>query len=137
LFVAPASRADDDAIDSEISTMTSAATSRIPAAKAASASIEGFNAPARSSRMRLDRGQHAWLHATRDTGLTVLCGVAWITFERGLDDVVRQPGESFVVPAATTVLIGPLRGAVELAARGVFEMPGHGEDHAATIEQSH
>ncbi len=93
--------------------------------------------PARLARLELDRIQHVWLLATEATDLTAISGVAWITFERNTDDVVILPGQSFLVPAGTMVLVGTLRGSAKLVARGAFDVSDHGEGRGAAATNRH
>lgn len=88
-------------------------------------------------RLALGRGQHVWLRANLATRLTGVGGVAWITFARSADDLVLLPGESFVVSARKTVLIGPLQGAAQLDARGAFEITDHEESGAGPSGNRH
>lgn len=91
----------------------------------------------RSVRLALGRGQHVWLRAKLATHLTGVSGVAWITFQRGADDLVLLPGQSFVVAIKTTVLIGPLQGPAQLDARGAFEITDHEESGAGPSGNRH
>lgn len=91
----------------------------------------------RSVRLALGRRQHVWLRANLATRLTGVDGIAWITFQRGTDDLVLLPDQSFVVAAKTTVLIGPLQGATQLDARGAFEITDHEESGAGPSGNRH
>lgn len=91
----------------------------------------------RSVRLALGRGQHVWLRANLVTRLSGVSGIAWITFQRGTDDLVLLPDQSFVVSAKTTVLIGPLQGPTQLDAHGAFEITDHEESRPVAIGSRH
>jgi hypothetical protein len=69
-------------------------------------------------RLPMKLGQVARLQRARNTRLTALRGIAWITVDGDPRDIVLEPGESFVVDSNEGVLIYPLRNGdtLELAA---------------------
>ena len=69
------------------------------------------------ARLPLDAGEAAHLQGARDTRLTALRGIAWITIEGDRRDIVLEPGDSFVVDSDARVIVHPLRAgqALELA----------------------
>ena len=69
------------------------------------------------ARLQLDKGQHFRLRAAFDTRLTCAGGIAWITMEGDAGDVVLAPGDAFVAPRGTIVLVGPINGSVTLDTR--------------------
>ena len=69
-------------------------------------------------RMQLHKGDHLTLNGARGARLTCVDGTAWITVDRDAQDVVMVPGDSFVVSSDSSVLVGPLFGAVTLDLQG-------------------
>jgi len=69
------------------------------------------------ARLPMKLGQMARLHGARNTRLTSLRGIAWITVDGDPRDIVLEPGDSFVVDSNKSVLVYPLRNgdALELA----------------------
>jgi len=69
-------------------------------------------------RMQLHKGGHLKLDGARGARLSCVNGTAWITVDRNVQDVVMLPGDSFVVSSDSSVLVGPLFGAVTLDLQG-------------------
>jgi hypothetical protein len=70
------------------------------------------------ARLRLDEGFHARLEDARNARLTSIEGVAWITVDGDLHDYFIRPGDSFVVPSDTRVVVDPIRGPALLQIEG-------------------
>jgi hypothetical protein len=69
------------------------------------------------ARLPLSIGEAAHLQDARDTRLTSLRGIAWVTIDGDRRDIVLEPGDSFVVDSDARVVVYPLRAgqALELA----------------------
>ncbi|TMH08859.1 MAG: DUF2917 domain-containing protein [Betaproteobacteria bacterium] len=69
------------------------------------------------ARLPLRIGEAAHLRDARDTRLTSLRGIAWVTIDGDRRDIVLEPGDSFVVDSDARVVVYPLRAghALELA----------------------
>src|SRR3989442_1845623 len=82
------------------------------------------------ARLPLRIGEAAHLRDARDTRLTSLRGIAWVTIDGDRRDIVLEPGDSFVVDSDARVVVYPLRAgqALELA----VDTAGDGVAPAAT-----
>ena len=64
--------------------------------------------------LNLVRNQCARLTSARDTQVRVVDGVAWITIDGQLRDVVLESGQSFVVDSNDDVIVFALNGPAAL-----------------------
>ena len=68
----------------------------------------------RHAQLQLGKGDHLSLRDARGTRLTTVSGIAWITVDRDVGDIVVPVGNSFVVSSDRAVLVGPLFSSVML-----------------------
>src|SRR5437773_1940921 len=76
------------------------------------------------ARLPLRIGEAAHLRDARDTRLTSLRGIAWVTIDGDRRDIVLEPGDSFVVDSDARVVVYPLRA-------------GHDAEFALAVADSH